>query len=64
MAVEPPDFGLPPLPVCTVCGDILPSREYPEARTCREWADATAARLGDMLGEETYRDLMLVRGLC
>jgi hypothetical protein len=38
-------------PVCTVCGDTLPDHDFPGATTCRQWADATAARLGDMLDE-------------
>src|SRR3954463_15726061 len=44
--------------LCQVCGDELPDHDFPGVTTCREWADATAARLGDLLDEDTSRDLM------
>jgi hypothetical protein len=53
-----------PPPVCTVCGEDLPDDRHPGATTCREWADAVAARLGDMMSDAAYFYLMLLRRLC
>jgi hypothetical protein len=53
-----------PPPVCTVCGDELPDDRHPGAKTCREWANAAAARLGDVLPDDVYFCLMLTRWLC
>jgi hypothetical protein len=49
---------------CQVCGDTLPDHDFPGATTCREWADAAAGRLGDLLDEATYNDLLLMRLCC
>jgi hypothetical protein len=49
---------------CLVCRDPLPDHDFPGATTCREWADAAAARIGDALDEDTYRRLMVMRAMC
>jgi hypothetical protein len=54
-----------PVPArCAVCGDELPDARFPEAATCRQYADALARERGDLLPEDLYQSLMLMRLWC
>jgi hypothetical protein len=48
--------------LCAVCGDELPD-DFPGVTTCRGWADTYARERGDLLSEDLYRGLMLMRCL-
>jgi hypothetical protein len=49
---------------CQVCGEVLTDHDVPGARTCAEWADAAAAKLGDLLDEDSYRRLVRLKNWC
>ena len=49
---------------CSRCGDDLPTDAPPSVRTCRDYADMIARARGDMLDEEMFQSLMLMRLFC